>query len=56
MAPPVLSAERIGEVWMVEEIEEISPELHGQSLAQFRVLGQRKIEIAIVRTEESIAW
>ena len=40
---------------MVEDIEEIKPQLHIHTLAQVRVLGQRKIPVVIARSHEMIS-
>ena len=40
---------------MVEEIENVSAELHVEPLVQFGVFGQREIKVLEVRADESVA-
>src|SRR5450755_1899598 len=51
----ILATVRIGEVGMIEDIEELSPELGAEPLAHMPVLRQREIHIAETRIGESVA-
>src|ERR1700694_1111839 len=54
-AESVLAAVRIGEVGMVEDVEEFSPELGAEALAEMPVLRQREVHIAESGIGEGIA-
>src|ERR1700728_2839917 len=41
----VLSAIRIGKVWMIENVEELGAELSMQPLAKVPVLGHREVQV-----------
>src|ERR1700730_6036556 len=51
----VLAAIRIGEVGMVEDVEDFSPELGTEALAEMPVLRQREVHIAESRIGEGVA-
>ena len=38
MRPTILSSERIGKIGMVEDVEELGPELRADTLSEFPVL------------------
>src|SRR5262249_39826440 len=46
----------VGKVGMVEEVESIKAQLHCHMLTQPCVLGQAKVEVMEVGSQESIAW
>src|SRR5208337_121074 len=54
-AETILPAIRIGEVGMVENVEELSPELGAEALAKMPVLRQREIEILETGIGENVA-
>ncbi len=55
MSPSILPAKRIGEARVVEEIEELDPELRPEAFAPFEVLGERKIDISESGVAENVA-
>src|SRR5450759_1019709 len=54
-AVTILSAVWIGEVGMVEYVEELSPELGAEALAEMPVLRQREVHVAETRIGEGVA-
>jgi len=44
-AEPVLSAVRIGEVRMIQNVEEFGPELEPHGFSEMEILGQREIKV-----------
>jgi len=51
----VLSAERICEIRMIEDIEKLHPELGSETLTKFPVLGYRKVDVAKSGVAEDVA-
>ena len=51
----ILTAERICEIRMIEDIEKLHPELGSETLTKFPVLGYRKVNIAKSGIAEDVA-
>ena len=55
MCVSILTAERVREVRMVEQIEEFCPELRSQPFPELPVLGDREVYIAESGIAEDVA-
>ena len=55
MGISVLSTERVGEVGMIEQVEELHAELGGETLTKFPILRDREIYVAKTGIAENVA-
>src|SRR5215831_19317023 len=51
----ILSSKGVGKIGMIEDVEELSPELRTQTFAELPVLGQRAIHVAESGVPENVA-
>lgn len=54
MCPAILPAERIGEIGMVQEVEELGAELRAEALRKLPVLSHGEIPVAITRVAKDV--
>src|SRR5207302_10155966 len=50
----VVRVQRIREIGMVENVEDVCPQLHVQPFIDLRVLGESQVEVAVMRSVELI--
>ena len=55
VSPAVLAAEWIGEIWMVKEVEEFSPELHLDAFSKTEILHDGEIDIPEAQVAKHVA-
>ena len=55
MSPTILTTERIGEVRVIEDIEEFGPELHADAFAETEHLRRREVHIPEAEIAKRVA-
>ena len=55
MRPPILTSKRIGEVGMIEDVEELGTELRAEALSKLPILGYREIPVVKAGVTENIS-